>query len=91
MEVDIDQAIINLLESGMSQEEVMIKFNLIPSDMTNLTRLFNIGVHILDYHYETIPNLHTQTLLLHSKAGAVGRVRVAKVQPGLQQELPRKL
>lgn len=77
MEIDIDQAIINLLESGMTQEEVMVKFNLLPSDITNITRLFNVGVRILDHHYETVPDLHTQTLLLHSKAGAVGKVKVA--------------
>ena len=77
MEVDLDQAIINLLESGITPKDLQQKFTISPSELTSISRLFNAGVKILDYHYDVLPKLHTEELLLLTPSTSTGKLVVA--------------
>ena len=76
MEIDLDQVIVNLLADGLDRKELLYKFNIIGNDMSDLSRLYNIGNKLLDYHFERVPELHTQQLLLNKGLGAMGRTVV---------------
>lgn len=63
MEVDLDQAITNLLRV-VPRDQLLREFELSPTELLNLPRMFAVGTRVLDKHLDLLPKEHTKTLLL---------------------------
>lgn len=78
-EVDLGQVILNLLAVN-SQRELCQQFGLTKEELSSIPKLFSAGSAMLDLHYDTLPKLHTKSLLLLTDSKGSGVKRVAGVR-----------
>lgn len=78
-EADLGQVILNLLTIN-SQRELCQQFDVTPEEIASIPKLFSVGSAMLDLHYDTLPELHTKSLLLLTDSKGSGVKRVAGVR-----------